>query len=416
MEGVKVSDITAETGYDLEQVARNVIEAAFRQLFEDGLFHGDPHPGNILVLPDNRIALLDFGLVGRLSRAQQEVLVTLLVAVALRDAETVARVLTRIGLPDAARPIAELREDIQRHPRPLPRARSSTRSGPPPCSRDLLDLAVRHRIRVPKEYATLGKAAMTIEGIIRRLHPHLDVLEVGLPYAKELLLARFNPGDASDLLMRSLLKLQALAEDVPTQLSQILQDLETGQVPGERRLRRRIDRLGGHVRALGMHGPARAARRCLHAGRLLVLAARGSALLGGAAARHRRGAALRRRGRLPPRQRPAAEDLDPALAAEVTAAGADRSRGANGGLRAGPSAARHRQGARPGPPPPPASAASAPSMSRGPSDHQRRRLAREAGGEAARRPCTADLHRQRRARRTASPPAGRRRGAPGTAG
>ncbi len=73
VEGVKVSDITAADGHDLEQVARNVLEASFRQLFEDGVFHGDPHPGNILVRPDNRIALLDFGLVGRLSRGQQEV-------------------------------------------------------------------------------------------------------------------------------------------------------------------------------------------------------------------------------------------------------------------------------------------------------------------------------------------------------
>src|SRR5690242_18613449 len=60
VEGTKVSEVTAESGFDTEKIARNVIEAAFRQLFEDGLFHGDPHPGNILVLPGNRIALVDF--------------------------------------------------------------------------------------------------------------------------------------------------------------------------------------------------------------------------------------------------------------------------------------------------------------------------------------------------------------------
>ncbi len=102
--GVKVADITGGSGYDPELVARRIIEIAFRQLFEKGIFHGDPHPGNILVLPGNRIALLDFGLVGRLSRSMQEALVTLIMAVALRDPETVARVLYRVGVPPPTLP------------------------------------------------------------------------------------------------------------------------------------------------------------------------------------------------------------------------------------------------------------------------------------------------------------------------
>jgi ubiquinone biosynthesis protein len=281
VDGVKVSDIAPSGGYDLEKVAHNVIEASFRQLFEDGVFHGDPHPGNILVLPESRIALIDFGLVGRITRTQQEALVTLLVAVALRDPDAVARALGRIGASEARAPIAELRDDVHgildRYlGLKLDQIRTAT------LLRDLLDLAVRHRIRVPKEYATLGKAAMTIEGIIRRLHPQLDILEVGLPYAKELLLARFNPGDASTVLMRSLLKLQALAEDVPSQLSQVLQDLETGKFRVNV-ASQTIDRLGGHVRALGVMVLLGALAAAFTLGGFIVLAARGSGVLGGLA-------------------------------------------------------------------------------------------------------------------------------------
>jgi len=250
VEGTKVSEVTAEAGFDVEKVARNIIEAAFRQLFEDGLFHGDPHPGNILVLPGDRIALLDFGLVGRLTRAQQEALVTLIVAVALRDPESVARILNRIGVPEGRSPLGEFREDIRRIldrylGLKLDEIRTAT------LLRDLLDLAVRHRIRIPKEYAVLAKASITIEGIVRRLYPKLDVLEVGLPYAKELLLARFNPSDASSTLMKSLLKLQGLAEDVPAQLTQILVDLEGGKFRVNVRSED-LERVGGHVRAIGV--------------------------------------------------------------------------------------------------------------------------------------------------------------------
>jgi ubiquinone biosynthesis protein len=281
VEGTKISEVTAAAGFDLEQVARNIIEAAFRQLFEDGLFHGDPHPGNILVLPGNRIALLDFGLVGRLSRVQQGALVTLIVAVALRDPESVARVINRIGVPDVHTPIADFRDDIGRIldryvGLKLDEIRTTT------LLRDLLDLAIRHRIRIPKEYAVLAKASITIEGIIRRLYPKLDVLEVGLPYAKELLLARFNPSDASSTLMKSLLKLQGLAEDVPSQLTQILVDLEGGKFRVNVHSAD-LERVGAHVRALGVLLFVGILAAGLTVGGLVVLAMGGRTWIGATA-------------------------------------------------------------------------------------------------------------------------------------
>ena len=250
VEGVKVSEITTALGYDFEKVARNIMEASFRQLFEDGLFHGDPHPGNILVLPGNRIALLDFGLVGRLTRPMQEALVTLIMATALRDPDTMARVLNRIGVPEDHTPIKAFRGDISELldrylGLKLEDIHTST------LLRDLLDLAVKHKIRVPKEYAVLSKASITVEGIIRRLYPKLDILEVGLPYAKELLFSRFNPGGASGAMMKSILKFQTLAEDVPAQLQQILVDIESGKFRVNVRSIE-LERIAANVRTLGL--------------------------------------------------------------------------------------------------------------------------------------------------------------------
>jgi ubiquinone biosynthesis protein len=229
VEGIKVSEVTAEAGYDLQEVAHRIIEAAFRQIFEKGVFHGDPHPGNVLVLPGNRIGLLDFGLVGRLTRPMQDVLVLLVVAVALRDPATLARLLNKIGVPEEHSPVAAFRTDIQSL---LDRYVGLTLDEIRATSllRDLLDLAIRHKIRVPKEYAVLSKAAVAVEGIIRRLHPRMNILEVGLPYARELLLRRLDPVEAGGALMKSLLGLQTLAEDVPAQLAQILLDVESGKL------------------------------------------------------------------------------------------------------------------------------------------------------------------------------------------
>jgi ubiquinone biosynthesis protein len=210
------------------ELAHVVLDTAFRQLFVDGLFHADPHPGNFLLLPDGDIGLIDFGLVGRLTRQMREQLVILIVAVALKDSDSVARLLYRIGAPDARANIAAFRSDIDgvlgKH---LPRTLGEVDARH--LLSDLLDLAVKYRIRVPREYALLSRASISMEGILRQLSPDLDILGVAMPYAKELLKGRYELGDLQGGLLRALLRFQGLAADLPTQVSQILLDLETGR-------------------------------------------------------------------------------------------------------------------------------------------------------------------------------------------
>jgi ubiquinone biosynthesis protein len=226
-DGVRL--LEAQLGAERRQeLARLVLDTAFRQLFEDGLFHADPHPGNFLLLADGDIGLIDFGLVGRLTRQMREQLVILIVAVALKDSDSVARLLYRIGAPDARANIAAFRSDIDtllgRHlPRTLGEVNARHLLG------DLLDLAVKYRVRVPREYALLSRASISMEGILRQLSPELDILGVALPYAKELLRDRYDVSDIQGGLLRALLRFQGLAADLPTQLSQILLDLETGR-------------------------------------------------------------------------------------------------------------------------------------------------------------------------------------------
>ncbi|NOJ93569.1 AarF/ABC1/UbiB kinase family protein [Corallococcus sp. CA049B] len=213
---------------DRKQIAQHILEASFRQLFDDGLFHGDPHPGNVLLMEGNRLALLDFGVVGRLTRPMQETLVMLCLAVALKDSDSVARILYRVGVPDARANLMGFRNDIdsilgQHLPTTLGQVDART------LLRDLLDLAVKYRIRIPKEYALLSRASVSTEGMLRGLYPELNIIEVALPYAKELMAGRYDPTQLQGGLMRTLLRFQSMAQDLPTQLSQILLDLETGK-------------------------------------------------------------------------------------------------------------------------------------------------------------------------------------------
>jgi ubiquinone biosynthesis protein len=210
------------------KIAKEIIEGAFRQVFVDGLFHGDPHPGNLLVLEGEVLALLDFGVVGRISRQMQQTLVILVLAVALKDSDSVARLLYRVGTPDSRANLAGFRQDIDailHQHLPVTLGEVNTKN----LLRDLLDLAVKYRIRIPKEYALLSRASIATEGVLRTLSPDLNILEVALPYAKELLYGSYDPSQLQGGLMRTVLRLQGLATDLPVQLSQILLDLESGK-------------------------------------------------------------------------------------------------------------------------------------------------------------------------------------------
>ncbi|MCA3013170.1 MAG: AarF/ABC1/UbiB kinase family protein [Myxococcaceae bacterium] len=211
------------------RLASIVLEEAFRELFEDGLFHGDPHPGNLLVYEDGPVlAIIDFGLVGRVTRQMQDALIQLILAIALRDSESLARQLYRLGTPDGRANLLQFKTDIDGILNAyLPTAIKDVNAKL--LLRDLLNLAVKYRVRVPREYAILARAAVAIEGILRSLYPDMPIGEIFMPYAKKLLADRYDPAQLQGGAMKTLLRLQSAASELPLQLQQIMLDLESGK-------------------------------------------------------------------------------------------------------------------------------------------------------------------------------------------
>ena len=214
-------------GVDKKAIAERIVKEAFDEVFVDGLFHADPHPGNLLLLDDGRFGILDFGLCGRMTAQMKETLVVLALAIAVRDADTAARTLYRLGQSDARISISDLRNDIS--------GLFETWLGLSIQDMDstllvqeLLLLALRHKIRVPPEYTMLGRAGATIEGIVRDFHPEIDVAKVATPYLEQLLIGRVGPDNVQGGLYKLLLQFQGMSQDVPIQLSQILADLSAG--------------------------------------------------------------------------------------------------------------------------------------------------------------------------------------------
>lgn len=252
--GVKITDITRADAsgagtHDVEAVLRTVLDIAFRMAFIDGIFHADPHPGNVLVSPDGRICILDFGLVGRLTANMQQNLIQLSMAVATRDAETTARLVYRIGRPVERVNLHEFRDHVSDlMGRYLVRRLDEVDAAS--LVNELMDTAIRYKIRVPPDYALLAKAAVTIEGIVRTLKPDLDITPTIMPYAQQLLAERYSPQAVAKLAMRSAVGLMDGVQELPLLANQLLNDLEQGRLTLQVR-NPEMDRMSRMVNDLG---------------------------------------------------------------------------------------------------------------------------------------------------------------------
>jgi ubiquinone biosynthesis protein len=140
----------------------------------------------------------------------------------------VARLLYRLGAPDSRTNMIAFRKDIDAILStylPTNLADVNTRH----LLADILNLAVKYKIRIPREYAILSRASVAIEGVLRSLYPDLPINEIFLPYAKKLLAERYDPQQLQGGMMKTLLRLQGAANDLPMQLQQIMLDLESGK-------------------------------------------------------------------------------------------------------------------------------------------------------------------------------------------
>ena len=250
IEGTRFHDIRPLSLVPSERrrVATMGADAIFRMAFEDGFFHGDPHPGNLILTPDGNLALLDFGMVGYMSRGDIEALSRLFIAVIQRDAAAALRGLEGLGV----RYDTEVRPDLIQELRDFLHKYSGLSVGEVTLGQalsELISLVRRFRLQMPPVFPLLTKALVTAEGISRSIDPTLNVYEVARPYAQRLLNERYAPDALLETARERTLEYARYLEDYPEQLRQFLTELEDGEM--EVKLRHRgLDELGGEVDVL----------------------------------------------------------------------------------------------------------------------------------------------------------------------
>lgn len=214
---------------EAEAVLKTLLDSMVKMVLYDGFFHGDPHPGNILVREDGSLVFIDFGLVGRLSTAQQDELISLVLNVIAGDVDAISRTILRMGHPVGRVNLRAFRADVERI-RDAFLLASLHDINVSRFVQEVMDAAQLHRIRLNPNYAVLTKSAMTIEGIMRTLQPDLDILAIGMPYARELAMRRFSAKKIMQSAVNTAMGFSSFVTQVPQQLDQVLMDLESGNL------------------------------------------------------------------------------------------------------------------------------------------------------------------------------------------
>jgi ubiquinone biosynthesis protein len=224
--GADIAAVEA-AGLDRAQLARSGANIVLKMVLEDGLFHADPHPGNIFYLPDGRIAVIDFGMVGHVNAQRRGQVARLLYGLVAQRPEDVADILidwAGQAEVDEARLQADIDEMIDQY-RGL--ALKDLHMG-----RMLLGVSAllrQHALVLPGDLALMIKAFLTLEGLGRLLDPDFDMASEARPFLERAMLQRYSPRRLAKRGQRALAGSLDLLEDLPRELRRMLRRYGQGK-------------------------------------------------------------------------------------------------------------------------------------------------------------------------------------------
>jgi ubiquinone biosynthesis protein len=229
--GIKVTKLSpvVRIDVDTEHLAKTLVRAYLKQIIIDGIFHADPHPGNVFLTEDRRLALIDLGMIGRVSPTMQETLLKLLLAVADGRGEEAANVVVSLG-----EKLEEFNELRFRHEIATMVSRHAHDS--------LADLEVgrvflqlnqigaRNGVRAPAELTMLGKTLLNLDLVGRALDPDLNVNRMIRQSAGELMGQRLAKSASSGGVLAAVLEAKEFAERLPGRVNRVLDSLATSEL------------------------------------------------------------------------------------------------------------------------------------------------------------------------------------------
>lgn len=230
IDGIPGRDLAAadHAGLNRKILARRGARAVLKMIVEDGFFHADPHPGNVYYLPDNRIAFIDFGMVGRLTEERRDQMIQLLYGFVQHEPERIIDVVcnwSSEGLTDEEGLMREIQTFVDKyHGVPLKQLSLGAMLS------DLMTILRKYRITLPSDLALLVKAFITLEGMGRELNPDFEMAAEAMPILAQSVRARYAPAALIKRGWRSIGEMLAMISGLPHDLSKLLRTARRGRL------------------------------------------------------------------------------------------------------------------------------------------------------------------------------------------
>ncbi len=252
--GIKIDDVDGivAAGMDPRHIALHSARIIIREVFRDGFFHADPHPGNFFVMPGEVIGAMDFGMVGYLDNYTREHLARLLFASVNMDTEGVVDELMELGAAKGKVDRVALQRDIGRllgeyANKPLKEIRATD------VVSEIMPIAFRYRLRLPSDLWLLGKTFGMMEGVGLKLDPDFDMFEVARPYAKEVVWEFVSPKALGKKALKGLEDWGDLSLALPRRVDSLLRQLDQGDFEAKLEIKRadeivkRLDKMANRL-------------------------------------------------------------------------------------------------------------------------------------------------------------------------
>lgn len=216
------------SGLDRKVLARRGARAVLKMIVEDGLFHADPHNGNVFYLPGNRIAFIDFGMVGRLTESRREQLTRLLLGMVKRDPRKVVDVMldwTGEGLVDEEGLVQDIQAFVDQY-----HGLSMKQLNLAVMLTDMVGILRHHQVALPADLTLLVKAFISLNGMGRELDPDFNMVQEALPVLERAMRQRYSPSALVKRGWQSISEAMSLATGLPEDLSRLLRAARRGKL------------------------------------------------------------------------------------------------------------------------------------------------------------------------------------------
>ena len=235
IDGVRIDrvDLLDAMGLDRLRLSQILAATYFKQIFEEGFFHADPHPGNILVLKDGRIGLIDFGMVGTLSADLMENIADTLLAFIRQDFDGLVDQYEKLGLSTGEVDYERFRRDFRADLMDLLSPLYALKLGEidfAELMENMAILATKHGLRVPRELILVDKTLIFLEHLGRKLDPEFTVIDIAKPYALDLIKKKYDPIRIAEKARRSAVDAFEFFTSTPKQMRTFLRKMIRGDV------------------------------------------------------------------------------------------------------------------------------------------------------------------------------------------